>query len=383
MATDDATNSGAEGWCHMARGRGCACSERRGHEIVNTRLRAAATNVATDLPMEGAVSVFFIVPHAQDVRMSRHLLRSAAPSRDPRPACRLPRRPACRLACLLVLAGAPAARGAAFVPAVGPYTCARSAPYHPRVHMWGNVGLGGGLHAALARFATWGIDMVAYGGRDMREELAALIADATEARAAAADARRRGRDECRDGADRGGAPAVLEVGCGAGTLTQEFLRMGARFGEVIAVDASPQMVAMAELTAPGATYEVGNGADVGGRAVDLVVACMVMHELPRVAHVELLEAALDATRARGGAVWIADVSPDHAPTAGFLAGEPYALDYLVEFEDTLREVAGARGARLESVDLVPGHVRVWAMTPRLRAPALAGLLLEADEGEDA
>ena len=282
---------------------------------------------------------------------------------------RLPPRGA-SLVGLLVLASAPAARGA-FVPAVGPYTCARSAPYHPRVHMWGNVGLGGGLHAALARFATWGIDMVAYGGRDMREELAALIADATEARAAAAD-----------GADRDGAPAVLEVGCGAGTLTQEFLRMDSRFGEVIAVDASPQMVAMAELTAPGATYEVGNGADVGGRAVDLVVACMVMHELPRVAHVELLEAALDATRARGGAVWIADVSPDHAPTAGFLAGEPYALDYLVEFEDTLREVAGAHGARLESVDLVPEHVRVWVMTPRLRAPALAGLLLEADEGED-
>ena len=254
------------------------------------------------------------------------------------------------------------ARAAAFAPDVGPYTCARSAPYHPRVHMWGNVGVGGGLHAALARFATWSIDMISYGGRDMREELAALIAAAAEAAAAA-------------GAP---PPSVLELGCGAGTLTQEFLRLGPRLGAVTAVDASPQMVAMAELTAPGAAYEVGNGADVGDRAADAVVACMLMHELPRAAHVEVLEAALGATRERDGAIWIADVSPDHAPSAGFLAGEPYALDYLLSFEDTLREVAGAHDARIESVDLVPDHVRVWAVTRLRRAPVLAGLLLEAD-----
>ena len=40
--------------------------------------------------------------------------------------------------------------------------------YNPTIHTFGNVGLLGGLHAALAPISTKIIDQVAYGGQDVR-----------------------------------------------------------------------------------------------------------------------------------------------------------------------------------------------------------------------
>ena len=49
---------------------------------------------------------------------------------------------------------------------------AAAPPYwrDPRIHNLGNVGAGGGLHAARAPLATRVIDRVAYDGRDVRQE---------------------------------------------------------------------------------------------------------------------------------------------------------------------------------------------------------------------
>lgn len=40
--------------------------------------------------------------------------------------------------------------------------------YDQRIHSFGNIGLGGGLHAAVAPMATRRIDDVAYDGVDLR-----------------------------------------------------------------------------------------------------------------------------------------------------------------------------------------------------------------------
>ena len=53
------------------------------------------------------------------------------------------------------------------------YDCARTAPFHPRIHNMGNVGPGGVVHAACAAMATRWIDVVAYEGRNVRRELVA------------------------------------------------------------------------------------------------------------------------------------------------------------------------------------------------------------------
>ena len=264
-------------------------------------------------------------------------------------ACRL--LPAVGPLVLLVLS---ALRADAFAPKIGVHTCVRTAPFPPRVHTFGNTGLGGGLHAALSRFATWSIDMIAYDGVDMREALAAMIQYDSEVRL-----RARERNEKADDAEPR-RPTVLDVGCGTGTLTQELLLTRA-FESVTAVDTSEQMIGMARWLSPGARYEVRNGVDVRDESYDAVVFSMIMHEMPASAHVQLLDAALEATRGTRGKVWVADVHPSHAPSPMFLSGEPYVLPYLSTFEDTVRRVADAHGVCLRTVDLVPNHVRVWTL----------------------
>ena len=233
---------------------------------------------------------------------------------------------------------------AAYAPDVGKFNCVRTAPYHPAVHTFGNVGVGGGLHAALARFATWSIDMIAYAGVDMREHLAAMIAYDTHARVS----------------PPGRKPKILEIGCGSGALTQELL-LTAQFENVTAVDTSAQMVAMAKWLSPGADYSVNNGVDMADGEYDAVVIAMVMHEMPVSGHVHILETALAATRGRNGKVWIADVHPSHAPSPMFLSGEPYVMTYLSTFEDTVDTVAQTHGVYLQTLDLIPNHLRVWTL----------------------
>ena len=40
--------------------------------------------------------------------------------------------------------------------------------YNPKMHSFGNIGLGGKLHAFMAPFATKGIDMLRYDGKNIR-----------------------------------------------------------------------------------------------------------------------------------------------------------------------------------------------------------------------
>ena len=42
-------------------------------------------------------------------------------------------------------------------------------PYDPRIHNFGNVGIGGKIHANLARPITKLIDIAAYSGEDIRD----------------------------------------------------------------------------------------------------------------------------------------------------------------------------------------------------------------------
>ena len=89
---------------------------------------------------------------------------------------------------------------------------------------------------------------------------------------------------------------------------------------------------------------------------------MVMHELPASAHREMLEAMIDATAVRRGDVWIVDIHPAYVPSASFLSGEPYAIEYLQTFETTLRSVTAHRPVSISYVDIFPSHVRLWILS---------------------
>lgn len=211
------------------------------------------------------------------------------------------------------------------------YESIRTAPSHPSIHNLGNVGAGGVLHALTAGVATRVIDAVAYGGLNMRRDLAARMAAS-----------------CPPGT------TLLEVGCGTGTLTRELARL--RHFDLTAVDTSAEMLDVAARSCATPLFRA-NGVDFARRS-DMSVACMVMHELPPQAHRDLLATLMRQT---AGDVWIVDIDPSYRPSVWMLSGEPYLASYLEGMERALREESGAAGRTAESVAIVPSHVRAWVL----------------------
>lgn len=222
-------------------------------------------------------------------------------------------------------------------PSVENYNCSRTAPLHPAVHNFGNTGILGALHARFAWLATKRIDEVAYEGRNMRRELVATL------------------NETHFGA------RVLEVGCGAGTLTYELVRARA-FQSIVAVDVSNEMIDVAKEKVPqGVQFRIENGVDIEDTDVDVAIACMVAHEMPLVAHRELAGVMLAATRNASGEVWFVDIDPSYIPSVMMLSGEPYVERYLSRFNDTLFEYAFEHGVRCETFPVIDQHVRAWVL----------------------
>jgi SAM-dependent methyltransferase len=82
---------------------------------------------------------------------------------------------------------------------------------------------------------------------------------------------------------------VLELGCGAGDLSLELLRRGAR---LTAVDVSPRMIELARSRAPAGEFVVAPAERTGlpGEAFDLVVGKWVLH------HVDVVAATTEVRR---------------------------------------------------------------------------------------
>ena len=221
-------------------------------------------------------------------------------------------------------------------PPVGDYGCVRSSPFHENIHNFGNVGLGGRVHAVFARIATNMIDFTAYKGRTMRKEIAAEAARVVPSTA-----------------------KILEVGCGVGTLTNELEQV---FSNVTAIDTSQEMLDAAQCTRQHAKLVCLNGVDAAdalGRDHDLVIVSMVMHEMPSVAYPEFVSALLEA--APHGQVWIVDIHEDYKPSLMMQSGEPYVLDYLSNITKSLKQIAHDAQRPLEIRSVIEGHVRLWIM----------------------
>lgn len=215
------------------------------------------------------------------------------------------------------------------------YETSHTAPFHPAIHNMGNVGFLGRAHAQGAWFATRMIDHFAYNGRNMRAEIAEELTNHFSADA-----------------------SVLEVGCGAGTLTYELLRAG--FGNVTAIDTSRQMLSQARVNAPGALYVEGNGVSVSCDA-HLAIVSFVMHEMPRVAHEDLLEQLACNTKSNNGEIVLVDIDPVYKASGAMLAGEPYVPEYLLSIQQTIEDKAELLEMSVQSYAAIEGHVRVWKM----------------------
>lgn len=212
-----------------------------------------------------------------------------------------------------------------------------NAPFHPRIHNMGNVGWGGKIHAFAARFATHVIDEKAYNGVNMRELLAEEMANTF----------------LEDS-------NILEIGCGVGTLTEHLSK---HFKNLVAMDTSQEMIREAKIYLPKVDFRCDNGANAHSYDVDIAIASMLVHELPKNAHLDLMDAMQKSILKKNGEVWIVDIHPLYEPSFLMKMGEPFVLSYLKEFEDTVQEFCSENNMDCNRADIIPEHVRLWVLKP--------------------
>ncbi len=98
-------------------------------------------------------------------------------------------------------------------------------PYDPRIHNFGNIGLRGAIHAELAPIFTKLIDVKAYSGRNVRQELIDKLNPINN--------------------------KILDLCCGVGISTSEY-----------GIDTSPQMINKADNHFPDKKFIVGNSENI-------------------------------------------------------------------------------------------------------------------------
>jgi SAM-dependent methyltransferase len=97
--------------------------------------------------------------------------------------------------------------------------------FNSRIHAFGNTGLFGGLHAAVAPLFTKLIDVVAYDGNPVRDEISQNLRSLI------------GKPNAR----------VLDLCCGVGISTRALQSAFHDAEVVIGIDTSPEMIAMATM----------------------------------------------------------------------------------------------------------------------------------------
>ncbi len=209
-------------------------------------------------------------------------------------------------------------------------------PYTPywnnrNIHNLGNTGALGNLHAMTAPIMTKFIDRAAYGGRNIREEVYNTFEG-----------------------------DVLDMCCGTGFSTKP--------GNT-GIDTSLEMLRFSKIFNPGSEYSYGNAESYGkDDEFDTVSIMFAFHEMPTSAHEKIIRNAIRVARKK---VVVVDISKDYNPTKAMLSGEPYLLNYLDNFENTIERTPFKyplyykTRSKLDGVNktnLVKGHVDMWEYT---------------------
>lgn len=218
--------------------------------------------------------------------------------------------------------------------------------FHPKIHTFGNTGVLGGLHAALAPLATKLIDAAAYDGDNVRDIVAKQL---------------------RKIVGKAGAN-VADLCCGVGISTRSLRKSFKDANTIVGVDTSKEMIAMAkfltsapDLKAFNTCYIVGNSESTNfeSSSFDLVTIMYAFHEAPFLGRYSMLREARRIL-APGGTLAIVDISPNYQPSRTMLAGEPYVLEYKRNIHDQLNRIQGFKSCNYG--EIVEGHVGSWILT---------------------
>jgi len=197
-------------------------------------------------------------------------------------------------------------------------------PFNPKIHNLGNVGISGAIHAEFAPVFTKFIDIKAYGGRNIRQE----IIDKLEKN------------------DKGSKNKILDLCCGVGISTAQY-----------GIDTSPQMINKAKRYFPKKKFLLENAENFWKSNhldffmnIDVVTCMFAFHEMPKYAHEKIINNSL---RLASKEIIIVDLSPEYKSSKLMRDGEPYLLDYQKTIEKTMDNYSFKRS------DYITNHVTIW------------------------
>lgn len=213
-------------------------------------------------------------------------------------------------------------------------------PYDPRIHVLGNHGILGKLHANMAPCITKAIDKIAYDGYDVRDNVKKYI----NAKYGILDSILLKKNHY---------PSVLDICCGAGLSTP-------KFHNCMGIDTSHEMISVAQrlnennLQELIPSFMVMNAEDnhdyFKKKCIEFdVCTCFFgFHEMPRFARRKILDHQESNIKS---CMIVVDICPEYVPSESMLMGEPYVKDYLKYVREDLRDYT--------ELVLIPGHVHMW------------------------
>ena len=170
----------------------------------------------------------------------------------------------------------------------------------PRIHILGNHGILGKLHANLSPIMTNFIDKNAYDGRNIREEIIDTFPKNSK---------------------------VLDLCCGVGYSTAER-------NNVLGIDTSTPMIEKAKILFPKKNFKFGNAETfIPKFNVDITTCFFSFHEMPQFARKNIIQNAINYTKDK---LIIVDISPYYSPTKHMLYTEPYLPEYLNNIQKDLK-----------------------------------------------
>jgi ubiquinone/menaquinone biosynthesis C-methylase UbiE len=186
--------------------------------------------------------------------------------------------------------------------------------YNPHIHNFGNIGIGGKIHAELGPLFTKIIDNTAYDGRDIRSEIMEPYKN----------------------------KKVIDLCCGTGLSTLE---------NNLGIDTSNEMLNVARRYNNKSNFKYGNAEFFGNdKDFDIATCFFSFHEMPNYAHLNIIE---NCKRIAKKEIIIVDISTKYTPSNIMLSGEPYLLNYLESIDNILSE--------FNKSIYIENHIDIWRL----------------------
>ena len=202
--------------------------------------------------------------------------------------------------------------------------------YDSRIHNFGNIGLGGRIHALLAPHATKMIDDKCYNSINIRHKILSSY-----------------NQEFYKKYEK--LPKLIDLCCGTGTSTCI---------NQLGIDTSEAMLSKArknnnikQSLKIHTQFIKGNAENYGQpQEFDTATLMFAFHEMPNYAHHKIIKNAKKITT---HAIIIVDIDPSYRPSKLMLSGEPYLLNYKNTIHNLLTQ------HQFSYLEYIPNHVGLW------------------------